>query len=445
MSALIRPPSPPGRWLGGHLDDFRRERLDFFTRCAREYGDVVAIRFGPYRIYVVSHPDEIEKVLIDHSKQFIKHFELRRSPLVLGKGLLTSEGEFWLRQRRLIQPAFGKKQLAGYAAVMADATDRLLASWQEGQERDLAEEMSRLTMEVAARTLFGGGVEEEAKAVERALRVLQERFLARSTSLLRFPWWVPTPGNLRLRRAVRRLDDVLYSFIRRRRAEGAERGDLLSLLLHARDEGGRTGMTDRQLRDEAMTLFLAGQETTALALSWAWYLLATHPEAEVRLAAEAAEVLGGRPPSAEDLPRLRYTGWVVNEAMRLYPPAYLIGREALADYEVGGYLAPAGTTLFFCQWVVHRDERWWPEPERFRPERWGEERIKKIPKFAYFPFGGGPRICIGNTFALIEAALVLARIAREWQFTLHPGHIVKPGALFTLRPLGGVPGVLRRR
>jgi cytochrome P450 len=204
-------------------------------------------------------------------------------------------------------------------------------------------------------------------------------------------------------------------------------------------------MTDRQLRDEAMTLFLAGQETTALALSWAWYLLATHPEAEVRLAAEAAEVLGGRPPSAEDLPRLRYTGWVVNEAMRLYPPAYLIGREALADYEVGGYLAPAGTTLFFCQWVVHRDERWWPEPERFRPERWGEERIKKIPKFAYFPFGGGPRICIGNTFALIEAALVLARIAREWQFTLHPGHIVKPGALFTLRPLGGVPGVLRRR
>jgi cytochrome P450 len=440
-----RPPGPPGRFFTGHLADYRRERLNFFVRCARDYGDVAYFRFGPYRCYLVSDPQEIEKILVDNSRLFIKHFELRRSPLVLGKGLLTSEGDFWLRQRRLIQPAFNRTHLLSYAQVMVDATERILDTWEEGQQRDLAEEMSLLTMDVAARTLFGGGVEGEARAVERALRVLQERFLVRSTSLWRLPWWVPTPGNFRLRRAVGHLDEILYGFIRRRRAEGKEYGDLLSLLLHARDEGDQTGMTDRQLRDEAMTLFLAGQETTALALSWAWYLLAQHAEVEERLAAEVRQVLGDRPPTVEDVPRLPYTDWVVHEAMRLYPPAYIIGRECLCDYEVGGYLAPRGTTLFMSQFVVHRDGRWWSEPERFRPERWGDGSMKATPKYAYFPFGGGPRLCIGNTFALLEATLVLARIAQRWRFTLKPGAETTPGALFTLRPVGGVPAVLRKR
>ena len=471
MAILSAPLGPPRRWLGGNLADFRSGRLNFLTRCAREYGDIVSLRFGPRRILLVSHPDLIETVLVTQSRCFIKHFALRLNPLVLGNGLLTSEGDFWLRQRRLIQPAFQRSRLAGFAETMVAYTQRLLAGWKPGETRDIVPEMMRLTMEIAAKTLFDADVAELARDVGAALQTLQENFIHRFNSIYPPPLWLPTRTNRRLKGAIARLNEIIYGMIRARRAAGEDRGDLLSLLLHARDEVDRTGMNDRQLRDEAMTLFLAGHETTALTLSWAWHLLATHPDAGARLAAEVDDILDGRPATVDHLPRLRYTEAVALEAMRLYPPAYVIGREAIADCEVGGYRVRRGTTVLMSQWVVHRDPRFFDGPDDFRPERWsgastdrggdghssplspvlGGEGLgargltPEIPKYAYFPFGGGPRVCIGNTFAMMELVLVLATIAQQYRFTQRPGHEVVPWPTFTLRPQTGVPAPLTRR
>ena len=443
MPAAPLPPGPKGQFLAGNLTDFRRERLGLFLRCARDYGDVVPLRLGLIRGVVLSHPDAIETVLVTHSRNFTKHFALRRNRLVLGNGLLTSEGDFWLRQRRLAQPAFARSCLARYALDMTAAAQRLLTGWRDGDTRELHAEMARLTLTIAAKTLFGAEVGDEVADVRQAMEAALAAFDARLGTGYLVPHWVPTAANRRLHRAVRRLDEIIYGFIERRRRSGDEGGDLLSILLDARDGDG-SRMTDRQLRDEAMTLFLAGHETTALVLAWASYLLAQHPEAAERLHAELRSILGDRPPGAADLPRLPYTEQVVLESMRLYPPAYVIGREAVADCEVHGYRIPAGTTLFMSQWVVHRDPRWFDEPEKFLPERWAGGLAQRLPKFAYFPFGGGPRLCIGNTFAMTEAVLVLATLARRFRFTLVPDHPVVPWPSMTLRPKHGIRVVLHR-
>ncbi len=443
-TALRVPLGPKGHWLSGNLPDFRDSRLDFLTHCARTYGDVTALRFAHRRILLVSHPDLIEEVLVAQSRHFIKHFALRLNPLLLGKGLLTSEGDFWLRQRRLIQPVFVRSRIAGYAPAMVVAARHVTGAWQPGERRDIMIEMMRLTLEIAAKTLFDADVGTEAQDVVTALQVLQDNFIARFNSTLPPPLWLPTPANLRLRRAIRRLDEILYGFIRQRRAHPSERGDLLSLLLAARDEEG-SRMTDRQVRDEAMTLFLAGHETTALALSWTWYLLAQHPEVEAKLAAEVQQVIGERDPTVDDLPRLKYAEMVALESMRLYPPAYVVGREAIVDCDIAGYHIPRGTTVLMSQWVVHRDPQYFADAERFRPERWGEDAIKALPKFAYFPFGGGPRLCIGNTFAMMELVLVVAVLAQRFRFRLQPGAEVMPQPTFTLRPVPGIPGVIEPR
>jgi cytochrome P450 len=439
------PPGPRGRFLGGHLNDFRHDRLAFLTRCARDHGDMVRLRFAHRRIYLVSDPHAIEDVLVTRSREYIKHFALRLNPIVLGKGLLTSEGDFWLRQRRLIQPAFQRSRLIAYIPDMATAAARVLDSWQPGETRDVAAEMSRLTLMIAAKTLFSAEVEGDARDVGEALEVLFERFRARFHSIFWLPHWVPTPGKFRFDRAVRRLDEIIYRFIHERRASGEQRGDLLSILLHARDEDDGSRMTDRQVRDEAMTLFLAGHETTALTLSWTWYLLASNPRVAERLAAEVDEVLGSRTPTADDLPRLRYAEMVVQESMRVLPPIYTIGREALHDHELNGFAVPKGTTLLMSQWVVQHDPRWFDDPEAFRPERWAEDRVKTMPRFAYFPFGGGPRLCVGNTFAMMESMLVLAMLTQRYRFTLLPGHPVEPLPTFTLRPQHGIKVAVTRR
>ena len=439
------PAGPKGHWLSGNLPAFRRDRLDFFVQCARDYGDVVKIRFAHRSIYLISHPDFIEEVLVRHSKNFIKHFALRLNPLVLGKGLLTSDGDFWLRQRRLIQPVFVRSRIVSYAAAMVTATQRLIADWKPGERRDIMAEMMRVTLEIAAKTLFGSEVGKEAHAVAEAMEIMQSNFLQRFNSLVPLPLWIPTPGNLRMKRAVRHLDEILFGFIRQRRAEQADKGDLLSLLLHARDEDDGSRMTDRQVRDEAMTLFLAGHETTALTLSWAWYLMAQHPEAEQKLWVELDSVLAGRVPTVDDWPKLKYTEMIALESMRLYPPAYVIGREAIVDCEIGGYAVPRGTTLLLPQWVVQRDARFYDEPEKFRPERWGGERVKSMPKFAYFPFGGGPRVCIGQQFAMMELVMILATIAQKFRFRMQEGATVTPLPTFTLRPVPGIPGMIEPR
>jgi cytochrome P450 len=446
--AAKRPPGPRGHWLGGHLPDFRRGRLDFFTRCARDYGDFVSLRFGPKRILLVSDPEAIDYVLSTGSRHFSKHFALRLNPIILGNGLLTSEGDFWLRQRRLAQPAFQRQRIAAYGPVMVEHAERLLAGWRDGDTRDILAEMMRLTLGIAAKTLFGADSVGQAEQVSAALRVAQDAFIARFNRMVPIPMLLPTPGNLRLRRAVRQLDAVIYDFIRQRRAAGPESSgasDLLSLLLHARDEDGQGQMTDKQLRDEAMTLFLAGHETTALTLAWAWYLLAEHPEAEAKLLAEVQAALGGRSPTADDLPRLPYAEAVILETMRLYPPGYVIGREALHDCAVGGYHVPAGLTLLMSPWVLHRDARFFDRPEEFRPERWDNDLLKRLPRVVYFPFGAGPRRCIGDAFAMIETVLVLATVAPRYPFLLFPGQEVVPWPTFTLRPKNGIKVILKRR
>jgi cytochrome P450 len=445
MTTAMLAPGPRSTFLLGHLHHFRRDRLSFYTRCAREYGDFVALRLGPRQLLLVSKPEAIEYVLVSGSQNFTKHFAMRINPIVLGNGLLSSEGSFWLRQRRLMQPAFQRQRIQAYGAVMVEHTERLLAGWAEGQERDIHAEMSRLTLGIAAKTLFNADALDKAGEVGAALEVAQVNFIQRFSSLLPIPMFIPTPANLRMRRAVQKLDAIIYGFIKQRRVSGEDKGDLLSMLLHARDEGDRTGMTDKQVRDEAMTLFLAGHETTALTLSWAWYLLSQHPQAAEKLAAEVSSVVGNRRPTVEDLPRLRYTEWVVNETMRLYPPAYVLGREAVRNCEVCGYRIPAGMTVLMSQWILHRDARYFERPEAFEPERWADGLLQRLPKYVYFPFGAGPRVCIGNTFAMMETVLVLATLAQQYRFTLRPGHQVEPWPTFTLRPRGGVPAILARR
>lgn len=444
MTAVLRPPGPKGSWLSGNLPEFRRGRLEYYTHCARTYGDFVGLRFGPHRVLMVSDPNAIERVLVSEARNYRKHFALRLNPMLLGNGLLTSEGDFWLRQRKLMQPAFLRSRLVRYSAAFVDFTRQLLERWRPGLAVDILTEMERLTLDITAQTLFGAGVEADAADIGASLCVAQECFVQRFLSAIRVPLSWPTPSNLRLKRAVRRLDEILYRIIADRRGHPSDRGDLLSILLNAQEEDG-TRMTDRQLRDEAMTLFLAGHETTALTLSWTWACLGQNPEAEAKLAAEVHEVLGDRLPTADDLPRLRYAEHVVTESMRLYPPAYVVGREALTDCELGGYPVAKGMTVLMVQWIMHRDPRFFAEPEKFRPERWAEGLAQRIPKYAYFPFGGGPRLCIGNTFAMMESVLVLATLAQRYRFTVQPGHPIVPAASFTLRPMHGVKTVLQAR
>jgi cytochrome P450 len=437
------PPGPRGHWLKGSLPEFRSARLGFFIRMREEFGDVVPIRLGPRRIILLYHPDAIEETLVAKNQLFRKHFALRLNPLVLGKGLLTSEGDAWLRHRRMLQPAFTRGRIGEYATVMVAEADRLAATWKPGEQRDVLTEMSKLTLAIAARTLFSAEVGGHADDIVGAMSVLQTQFLQRFNSLLPPPVWVPTPQNLRFRRAVKKLDAILFHFIRERREHPSERRDLLALLLEARDEVG--GLTDRQVRDEAMTLFLAGHETTALALSWTWLLLSRHPEVERKLVEEWATVLGDRPATVDDWQRLPYTEQVVQESMRLYPPAYVVGREALVDLEIAGYPVRRGVTLLMPEWAVHRDPRCWSEPEAFRPERWGTDAVKRLPKFAYFPFGGGPRLCIGNLFAMMEMVLVLATLGRRYRLAIDPQATIEPEATFTLRPRTAMPARIERR
>ena len=441
MPAKMLPPGPKGRFLTGHLADLRRDVLALYTRCCMEFGDVSTVRFGMRRVWLLSRPELIERVLADRS--FVKHYALRMNRRLLGDGLLSSEGDLWLRQRRLMQPAFLRERLADYGAVMVRYTDNMLGRWDDGAKLELHSEMRRLTMEITAKTLFGADVEGQGPAVAEALREVMESFMSRLFSVFRFSEYLPTPKNLRARRAVERLDAILYGLIAKSRAEGG-RDSLLSILLHARDDQDGTGMTDKQLRDEAMTLFLAGHETTALALTYTLRLLALHPDIQSRLRDEAVSRAGGRELTADDYPGLPFARNVVLEGMRLFPPAYVIGRQASNPCELGGYAIPRGGTVLMPQWVMHRHPKYWDEPERFHPDRWQGGLLERIPKGVYFPFGGGPRVCIGNTFAMMEATLVLATICRRHRLEPVGDMPLSFRPRMTLAPAGPVEVVVRR-
>ena len=437
------PPGPSDgakRWSLGPLNN---NPLAYFSKVAREYGDVAGLRILNFRSFFINHPDTIEEVLVTNARRYSKGRVLRANRHVFGEGLLTSEGDFWLRQRRLAQPAFHRARIASYASTMVEYTQRMLERWHDGEERDAHQEMMRLTLQIVGKTLFDADVERDAQDVGKSLELLLE-VGANFRRAIFVPHWLPTPANLRVKREIAHIESILYRIISERRASGRDAGDLLSMLLHAQDEDG-SRMTDRQLRDETITLFLAGHETTASTLSWTWWLLAQNPVVEARLHAELLAVLGGRAPSLEDVPKLVYTGHVITEALRLYPPAWGTARLALEDHELAGYPVKKGMGVAMAQWVVHRDPRWYDAPEEFRPERWQDDASKRLPRFAYFPFGGGPRQCIGNAFALMEAQLVLATVAQKFRLRLVPGHPVVPLASITLRPRHGIRVVLEAR
>lgn len=437
------PPGPSTGLRGWRSGPLGNDPLAFFMELSREYGDIAGLRLLNFRTIFINHPDQIEDMLVNHARKYTKGRVLRANRRVFGEGLLTSEGDFWLRQRRLAQPAFHRARIAAYASAMVEYTERLLAEWKPGEERDAHKEMMRLTLQIVGKTLFDADVERDAQDVGKSLELLLE-LGADFRRTIFIPEWVPIPANLRVRRAVAQIEKVLYRIIAERRASGRDAGDLLSMLLAAQDEDG-SRMTDKQLRDEAITLFLAGHETTANTMAWTWWLLAQNPDAEAKLHAELDAVLAGRAPTLDDLPKLVYAGHVITESLRLYPAAWGLARLAIEDHEIAGYTVKKDMGVACSQWVVHRDPRWYDAPMEFRPERWEGDLAKRLPRFAYFPFGGGPRQCIGNTFALMEANLILATIAQKFRLRLVAGHAVVPLASITLRPRNGIRVTLEAR
>jgi cytochrome P450 len=444
MATATMPPGPKGHFLLGALPDIRRDELDYLTDIVRRYGDVVYLRVVNHPCYVLSHPRDIEYVLLTNYGNFKKSIFLRASQALFGNGLLTSDGDFWLRQRRLLQPAFHHESIAAYSRAMVEHTGQELAAWQDGEVRDVHQDMMRLTMQIVGEVLFGDNISADIEDAGEALRVFFEQFDERF-GLYAIPEWLPTPANLRYRQAMRRLDRILEKVIRARQTNGGPDRpsgghaslDLLSTLMRLQDENG-TGMTEKQLRDELMTLFFTGHETTGLALGWTWHLVAQHPEAGDRLFQEVEQVLGGRTPTFQDIPKMQFVDFVIKESLRLYPPAYGVVRQAVNDCEIGGYTIPAGATVAMFPWSVHRDPRYFDRPEEFLPERWAGGFEKSLPRCAYFPFSVGPRVCIGNTFALTELALLVAMIAQRFRFEPVAGHPVLLNPSLTLRPRKGI-------
>jgi cytochrome P450 len=440
------PPGPQGNFLLGSIVEVSRDWLGFYQHCADQYGDVVRVRLAHVPVYLVVHPRDIETVLITNAANFTKSADYRALARVLGNGLLTSEGHFWQRQRGLIQPAFHKQNIQAYASAMTRAAERMLNSWKDGGVRNLHDDMMRVTLEIVGQCLYGAEVSGAAERVGKAMEVVTQGFVTNASLALLFPFDIPVSFARRESRAIRNLNEIIGGIIHERRASNQRREDLLDTLLRVRDAEGKP-MSDVQLRDEVMTLFLAGHETTAIALSWACYLIAQHRDVEAKIAEELRTVLAGRVPNPDDLPKLRYTEMVLKETLRLYPAVWGIGRRAIAECELGGYRIPAGANIFILQWRTQRDARFFPEPEQFAPERWSEDPVRsgKIPRFAYFPFGGAPRVCVGASFAMMEATLLLAMIQHRYHLELVPNHPVEVLASVTLRPKHGIRMIAKSR
>jgi enediyne biosynthesis protein E7 len=447
---------PPAHWLFGVLPEFRRDILGFLLDCVKKYGDVVRLPYGLAGVsikgrrdaaaYLLNHPADIKHVLVTNQSNY-QRIWVPAAKRVFGQGLLTSEDPLHLKQRRMMQPFFHHQRIAAYAQVMTEKTEQLLEGWGDGMTVDAAREMMRLTLAIVCKTLFGTDLTAEVKDLAEAVTVGQHHITLqyRSLAALFTPVFVPTRRNRQFRKAGQRLNHTIYGMIHARRTKGDHSNDLLSMLLNARDQDG-SAMSDQQVRDEAMTLFLAGHDTTANALAWTWYLLSQHPDVESRLLAELKEVLGERTPSSADVQKLTYTGMVFAETMRLYPPAYILVRTARNnDILPSGAEIPAGTDIFMCQYVMHRNPRFFPDPERFDPERFSPNTKQERPDYAYFPFGGGPRMCIGEPFAKMEGILIVAAIAQRFKMTLLPDQTIVPEPLVTLRPQYGILMRLSKR
>jgi cytochrome P450 len=439
------PPGPKTKLPLGHLFSFRRDSLGFLRKIADEYGDIVHFKIGPLRIVLLNHPDFIKEVLSTQHRNFVKGRPLEMAKEVLGEGLLTSEGEFHKRQSQIIQPAFHRRMIESYAVVMTEYTKRLMHDWEDGMTVDIMEEMVKLSTAIAGKTMFNVDIEREGPEINQALKTVMSLF-GRIT--LPFSEWLlklPIPATNRFYKAKSRLDGIIFRIIDERRHNKIENEDLLSLLLGSQDVKNGGGMSDQQVLDEALTLFLTALDTTSLALNWTWYLLSQNPEAEAKLYEEVDRVLQGRIPTVEDIPHLKYTRMVLGESMRIYPPIYIISRQALEDFLIDKYIVPARTIILMSPYLIHHDPRFHAGAEKFNPLAWDEHSNGPTFKYEYFPFSRGPRSCIGESYAWMEGILVLATIAQSWRIKLVPDHRVELLPLLNLRPRYGMVMTLHRR
>ncbi len=438
---------PPQNFLVGSALIFRSAPLKFVIETAANYPGITRFRFAHLPMVLLSDPETAKHVLQTNNKNYLKGIEYEHLKPILGEGLLTSEGDFWLRQRRLAQPAFHKDKIARFARQMADCTEHLLTDWEKksSESFDIHSEMMHLALDIVGRTMLSTDVNDAANKVEEALDVAIKESYHRVQALINLPLWLPVPRHLRYARSRNMLDKIVMDIIEDRRKSGQHFPDLLDMLMSVKDEDTGEMMSDKQLRDEIMTIFLAGHETTANALSWALYLLSQNPEVEKKYFEEIDSVLGKRTPAFEDLKNLPYLQQIIHESLRLFPPAWILGRTAINDDEIAGVKINKGDNIMISPWQIHRSKSFWENPEQFIPERFTPEKMKDLHKFVYFPFGGGPRFCIGNNFALIEMQLVLAMIGQKFRLRVKPGFVVEPDPLITLRPKSGMQMTLEKR
>jgi len=444
------PAGPSNRLLGLSLARrFRHHPLEFITEIGRTYGDLAYFQLGPLRAYFVNQPRLIREVLVTKHKHFCRPKWITKGLAKIdGNGLVLSDGDFWLRQRRLVQPAFASRRFGPYATATVDYTLEMLERWSNGGALDVAEEMTQLTLRIIGKTLFGVELSSQLTTISQAERIISASYVAEAGNPFALPDWLPLPGKRRKRWAIRTLDQLVRGFIRERRASGQDHGDLLSMLLLAVDEeGDGRGMTDEQARDEAITLFNAGHDTTAAALAWVWYMVATHRAVEERLIDEVDSVLGGSPPTLADAGRLPYVEMVIKESLRLYPPTWsLVPREVVDPIELDGYPIARGSWVYIFPYVTQRDSRFFKDPEKFDPERFSPVRSDEIPQHAYIPFGGGPRVCIGEKFAMMEMILIVATVLQKVRVKLAADQgAIEPEPLIAIRPKGGLRVAISRR
>ncbi|HLY26106.1 MAG TPA: cytochrome P450 [Aggregatilineales bacterium] len=442
------PPGPSNRFWGlENLYHFQGARLLTLAQRLACYGDAAYCKLGPFPLYFFNHPDSVREVLVEHADSFYKP---RRQKEVIGQvirdGTFNADGPYWKQQRRLVQPAFHAKRIEAYADIMVNETSALLESWDLGQtarEVDLYQEMLKVTMAIIAQALFGAEIKGQAAAISHALKVCMDTETRQMQSLIRVPQWVPTPRHLEFGQAIKFFDQLIYGFIHERRQSQEDRGDLLSMLLLAADEAHT--MSDNEVRDEALTLFSAGHETTANTLAWTWLLLSQHPEVERKLAEEVRRVLGQRSPGLADLSKLPYVEMVIKEALRLHPPAYALVRETIQEVTIGGYRIPVGNIVMVSQHVLHRDPRFFEQPDKFMPERFAADTPNPFPRYAYFPFGAGPRICTGQALAMMEAQIILTMIVQHCSVRVDLDQDVRPNVVLLQRPGHGLRATIAAR
>jgi len=442
-------PGPKGRRIVGVLPDVKRDPIHYLVKLAQQYGDVVCLPVGPTKVYMLTNPRLVGHVLHDNYKNYRKSDFYKKVQPVLGMGMITSDGELWRSQRQLTQPAFRRERINSLAEIMLDSTNEMVARWRQPAARqtevDISAEMMRLSLRIIVRAIFDRDIGKDGDAIVESVTTVLAEAERRVWSLYDLPLAIPTPNNRRVSKALRTLDGIVLRLIRERRAEpGEAHGDLLSFFLEARDENGQP-MSDGELLDQVKTLIVAGHETSGSALASTWTLLSRHPEVRQRLEAEVADTAGKRAISFEDLPKLSYTKMVIQEAMRLYPPAWTISRAAIDDDIVGGYRIPAGATVMLSPFLIHRNVRYWENPEGFDPERFDTTRASGIAEFSYMPFGGGPRKCIAEHFAMMEMVLAVATLAQHYRLDLVPGRRIEPMPMISMRLGPNVPMVLHPR